>query len=50
MGPVVFVVSEGLDQPLTAPEVRPRTKKRCREKKTIIGSTMEMKAPAVSNS
>lgn len=36
------------DQPLTAPAVRPRTKNRCKEKKTTIGRIIVMKAPAVS--
>ena len=37
-------------QPLTAPEVKPRTKNRWSEKNTSIGTIIEMKAAAVSSS
>ncbi len=37
-------------QPFTAPDVSPRTKKRCSPKNTAMGSTIETKAPAVSSS
>src|SRR5699024_7814482 len=36
--------------PFTEPAVMPRTRNRCREKNTIIGITIEMKAPAVRTS
>ncbi len=41
---------DGSSYPFTAPEVRPRTKKRCMEKNTIIGINIEMNAPAGSSS
>jgi hypothetical protein len=43
-------LSRALDQPLTAPDVKPRTMNCCRLKNTTMGSRMEMNAPAVSSS
>jgi hypothetical protein len=40
--------SESATYPFTAPANRPRTKKRCRLKKTIIGRMIETNAAAVS--
>jgi hypothetical protein len=48
--PVSRDSSRALDQPLTAPDVKPRTMNCCRLKNTTMGSTMEMNAPAVSSS
>ena len=40
----------GCGQPLTAPAVRPRTKNRCRDRNTMIGTIMARKPPAVISS
>lgn len=50
---ITVVVAAGAttaDQPLTAPDVMPRTKNRCMLKNSSIGTSIEMNAPAVNSS